>query len=100
MITLDISENPFSDLNSVCNSLKNIPSLENLVVDLSDEKEVDIILSNLPDLKTLNEREVNDSDAKEDGILTENQADLEEIADIYDILRDKLKLVNCGNDDE
>jgi len=80
--TLDISENPFNDLEQVCIVLKSFKTLENLVLDLSDEKEVDIVLSNLTELKTLNEKEVNDSEMKEDGVLAENQNDLEEIADI------------------
>jgi len=49
---------------------------------LSDENEVDVVLSSLPELRTLNEKDVNDGDAQEDGILAENQGDLEEIADI------------------
>jgi hypothetical protein len=100
LITLDLSENLFSDLNVVCATLSNINTLEHLVIDLSDENEVDIVLSNLQSLKTLNEREVNDSDAFVVVFFSENQGDLEEIADIYDALRDKLKNINCGNDDE
>lgn len=98
--SIDISENPLQDLTEACSSLKTIPNLKHLVIDLTDEQEVEVILSHL-NLTTLNDKEVSaDHEVNDEMILTDHQNELEHIAELYDNLRDTLRDNNIGNDDE
>ncbi len=52
--TLRIGGNPLKDMRAVVASLKSVPKLRDLSIDLHDRTEVELILEALPDVERLN----------------------------------------------
>ena len=58
LVSLDLSNNPIEDYESVGKSLSTLPKLKELHIDLITIENVEIILNNLPNLKTLNDKPI------------------------------------------
>jgi len=80
--TLDLSENPLVDLSEACLSLSSMPRLRHLVIDLSDEEEVEIVLSHLENIQTLNEKEISNDEQPAEQMMGDHQHELEHIAEL------------------
>jgi len=79
--SLDLSENLIVDLAEACVKLRGCAHLKHLVIDLSDENEVEIVLSHLDHIQTLNEKEIS-TDDHDDFVLGDHQIELERIAEL------------------
>lgn len=56
---LSLNNNPFSSIHAVIDSLKTLPNLKKLNLNLQQDDEAEYVLSSLPQLEFLNEQGTN-----------------------------------------
>lgn len=104
LISIDLTENPIEDLERTFKALSTIPSLTELFIDLSSVQDVQLVMKYLPTLDLLNGNPVHEIDEANNNVddveFDIQQKDLENVADLYDKVRNYLKGNGVGNDRE
>ena len=80
LASFDIRSNPFVNFEQVVSSLTTLPSLVDLKVNLIDESQVKLILSQLPNLQFLNGKSTKDDTAQPSSIVDLNDEEIKNIS--------------------
>ena len=103
LASFDIRSNPFVNFEQVVSSLTTLPSLVDLKVNLIDESQVKLILSQLPNLQFLNGKSTKDDTAQPSSIVDLNDEEIKNISlqneiqsfnEVYKKVSEKLKQSN------